>query len=222
MGGAIHVSAGGICVISSTANGLVEMANNSANTSGGAVSVKSGRLYLDGNVLLSGNQATGSAIDGYGNGGALFVTTSLYDDLLPMAGSSAALLYGEHGFLWRTSGQVQILDNRANRWGGALYVGVSDPWINEQIVDYPSERGVSCVFLPSVYMEENSAEMAVSPNLPLVPHVAFEYATGELNLSGTTIIGNGTNDIGILEVGSSHAVTNGMSFTDVLVPHCEE
>ncbi len=58
-----------------------------------------------------------------------------------------------------------------------------------------------------------------SPSVPA--HVAFEYVNGPLDLSWTSITGNGTNDIGVLEEGSSHANTNGMSFIGVLVPHYE-
>ena len=222
MGGAIHVSAGGFCRLSSTANGLVAMTNNTANTSGGALSVKSGRLYLDGDVLLSGNSANGEAIDGYGNGGALFVTSSLFDDMPPMgAGSAAALLYEEHGFLSRISGQLQVLGNSANRWGGALYAGISDPWIKQEIVENPSERCASHVSLTDAELEGNSAEKTVFPTLYVPAHVAFEYVNGPLSLSGSSIVGDGTNDIGVLEMGSSHANTNGMSFTNVLVPHYE-
>lgn len=197
------------------------MTNNTANTSGGALSVKSGRLYLDGNVLLSGNSAVGEAVDGYGNGGAFFVTTSLFDDLYPAAGSAAALLYDEHGFLSRVSGQVLIHDNRATRWGGALYAGVSDPWVKQEIVENPSERCASHVSLTDAELEGNSAETAVLPTFPVPAHVAFEYVNGPLDISGASIVGNGTNDIGVLEMGSSHANTNGISFTNVLVPHYE-
>lgn len=222
MGGAIHVSAGGVCRVLSSATEVVVMTNNRANTSGGALSVKSGRLYLDGNVFLSGNVANGAAVDGYGNGGAFFVTSSLFDDLYPAPGSAAALLYDEHGFLSRLSGQVQVIGNSANRWGGALYAGISDPWIKQEIVEDPSERCSSNISLPGALLENNSAGMAVLPTLPVPAHVAFEYVNGSLNLSETAIIGNGTNDIGILESGSTHANTNGMSFLSVLVPHYEQ
>ena len=222
MGGAIHVSAGGFCKLSSTPNGLVTIENNTGNTSGGALSVKSGRVYLDGNILFSSNSAVGASIDGYGNGGALFVTSSLFDDLPPMgAGSAAALLYEEHGFLSRISGQVQVDGNSANRWGGALYAGISDPWIKQEIIEDPSERCASHVSLTDAELVGNSAGMAVLPTLPVPAHVAFEYVNGPLDLSWTSITGNGTNDIGVLEEGSSHANTNGMSFIGVLVPHYE-
>jgi Concanavalin A-like lectin/glucanases superfamily/Immunoglobulin domain len=126
MGGGVHASAGGYVYLS----GGTTLDANIAKVSGGGLSVKSGRAYFDVAVNITGNWAFGSPADGYGNGGGVFVTTSVWDDPVGGPGWGAATVYQEQGWLSGNFLSSTIEGNTASRWGGGIYAGISPPWYN--------------------------------------------------------------------------------------------
>jgi len=140
MGGGAHVSAGGFLYLNGTFGKQVKINGNTANVSGGGLSAKSGRIYIEdvASVVVNGNRAEGSTANGYGNGGGVFVTTSRHDDAffweeaIPFleggAGNGAAYVFKEDGVFSSSSPNLLIYGNIAYGWGGGLYVGISPPW----------------------------------------------------------------------------------------------
>lgn len=214
MGGAVHVSAGGWLLVGST-EGLT-IVNNKAATSGGGLSVKSGNVYLSGSIVIQTNEANGSAVVGYGNGGGLFATTSFHDDL--SAGMVAASIWG-HGLVQTTGISMNVSFNTAKRWGGGVYVGLSDPWYDEANVS------ASKVSLSGISILQNRANMEASGSSLLPAQVVFERVQGSIlippfwsalgSVENSAIEGNPTTDIGIYMLDSVTVFTNGCSFNNL-------
>lgn len=206
MGGGIHVSAGGFVYLQTTGGGIVQLLNNRAATSGGGLSVKSGRAYIEGATLIQGNSAVGAVAAGYGNGGGIFVTTSYYDDnpFIPGgdplgAGFWAAIVYGEQGFIQSLANGVSITGNSATRWGGGLYAGLSDPWHNDGPVP-PRNLDNAKVTVKNASILNNTAGLRTRRSALLPAQVAAERVQGNgtiLDFGGTTIGGAVATDIGI-------------------------
>ena len=208
MGGGIHVSAGGLLQIS----GSTDVNQNTAAVSGGGLSVKSGIASLDNEGFIAGNVASGSSIAGYGNGGGIFVTTSLYDDDPPLgAGWGAATLYAAHGSLTCSSDSLTIANNVASRWGGGVYVGLSPPWYG------PNRSDTALVQLRMATIQDNLAHSPANASSLLPSQVAAEKVgalilPAQLDFTATSISGNSTNDIGIYTLKSDTPVVTGISW----------
>lgn len=215
MGGGIHVSAGGHLRLET--NCILMMSQNNAATSGGGLSVKSGNAYLAGTVVIQTNTANGTASGGYGNGGGIFITTSFHDDVPPFgAGWGAASIWG-HGLAVATNATLTISHNTAKRWGGGVYVGLSDPWYGI------ANTTASKVTLTGISILQNVAEMEADASSLFPAQVAFERVQSDLltppfwsavgSLQDSTIEGNPITDIGIYMRDSITVNTNGCSFT---------
>lgn len=107
--GGAHCSAGGQFVFSDSS----VVADNTALSSGGGISVKSARTDLSGTVTVGGNMALGNAAAGWGNGGGVYATTAAYE-----GNGSVATLYQDEGTIVGPSTGVLIRNNLASRWGG--------------------------------------------------------------------------------------------------------
>lgn len=216
LGGAIHVSAGGI-LYANAAGGLI-LSNNTAATSGGGLSVKSGDAYLGETVVIVTNAATGTAASGYGNGGGIFVTTSYYDDSpipnpLEAAGYWAATIWG-HGVLESENASLSIRGNSANRWGGGLFVGLSPPWYGSGLNNLAACR----VTIQTSDIANNTAGTAATATSLLPALATLEHVeTGPVALDGSSFSGNPATDIGVYELSSVGATTNNCTFTNLAV-----
>lgn len=217
MGGAIHVSAGGHLYVSGDCN--LTISSNTAATSGGALSVKSGNAYLAGTITMQTNAAMGSAVSGYGNGGGIFVTTSFHDDAPVIgAGWGAATLWG-HGLVQSTAATMTISHNTAARWGGGVYVGLSNPWYGDANVS------ASKVTLPGSGILQNQAGMMANGSSLFPAQVAFErvqsdiltppFWSAEASASGSTIEGSPTTDIGVYMLDAIFVNTNNCVFNNL-------
>ena len=217
MGGGIHVSAGGYLYVRSEGEGVVRLDGNSADTSGGGLSIKSGKAYLSGSVQINENLAFGSSTYGYGNGGGVFITTSYHDDALG-AGTGAAFLYGEHGYLYAVGTGVQITDNTCSRWGGGVYAGISPPWYGSG-VNYDA----ATVILDGTFVSGNTANAEESGGGYHPSQIASErvqneaFATALLSYQNCSLSGNLMNDIGVYAKTSISPVTNNTSFSSLAV-----
>jgi hypothetical protein len=212
-GGGIHASAGG-CL--QTVD--VTLLHNTA-VHGGGLSVKSGSAVIQGALVVRNNSATGKAADGYGNGGGILVTTSFHDDAPPTgAGWGAATLYAENGTLTSSSSSVQISDNRANRWGGGLYAGISTVLYSP--FDSNGAYDTARVELQNATVANNvaSATAALSGKYPSqiaverVDKMPGHLLEASLVFGGTTVTGDASRDIGYysrqsLPVGSTVSTT---------------
>lgn len=211
MGGGIYVSAGGYVYLQSEGSTSVRILNGNAAVSGGGLSVKSAKAFVQGTLTVQGNMASGTALDGYGNGGGIFVTTSYYDDFIG-AGFGAALLYNEHGYLSSTVSGSTITGNTANRWGGGIYAGISPPWYDSVP---PKNLNGARVTLKNATVQNNIALRAASVS-PLMPAQITGERVGDgaavLDFGGTTISGNATTDIGIYTLDSIAPATAGTVF----------
>ena len=198
MGGGIHVSAGGYVYFDSENSLGTQILWCNAAVSGGGFSVKSGRAFIQGAIAIQGNTADGASADGYGNGGGVFVTTSYYDDNPPFgAGWGAATLYNEDGFLSSTIFGVTVTGNRANRWGGGVYAGISPPWYGSVP---PKNLDAAMITFKYAAVQGNVAFRAANISSFKPAQIAAERIQGDaavLAFDGTTVSGNGTTDIGI-------------------------
>lgn len=127
MGGAAHVSAGGVLILQEHQGRKNNLAGNTAASNGGGISVKSGSVSMYDRADVQSNRALGTAVSGHGNGGGVYVTTSRYDELFG-AGTGAAILFESDGALSVLNGSdVRIENNQACRWGGGLFGGAIPP-----------------------------------------------------------------------------------------------
>ncbi len=161
-GGGIHASAGGYVYLRSQGTNRVQILNCNAAVNGGGLSVKSGKAFVYGNTTIQGNAASGQAVDGFGNGGGIFVTTSYYDeseteiDVAKIAGRLAARLFDDHGYLFSgySGNMLNVVSNQATRWGGGIYVGISNPWYGTV---WPNNYAESKVTLADAAVKHNNA-----------------------------------------------------------------
>lgn len=216
MGGAIHCSAGGYVNVH---NGVVLSANNAA-VNGGGLSVKTGDAHIYGSILVDYNTASGSAIDGFGNGGGVFITTSRWDDtgfIGPDWGG--AYVYGADGYFQTHAGVVTINVNAANRWGGGVYGGISPVWGHE---------ANAVIVLVSADVFDNTAGRRGSITALFPAQLAGEhlkYPVGgslstqaQLKFDDTMISGNAASDIGIYTIDSVVPSTVGTTFGTLASP----
>jgi hypothetical protein len=225
MGGGIHVSAGGFLRVQQGGPGMTIIGGNTAATSGGGLGVKSGRAYLYNSVDISGNVATGASSDGYGNGGGIFCTTSLYDDGFIVwgwppfgAGCWAAMVFNENGFLESSSLSVMVKENEASRWGGGVYGGISPPW-----QDYDPTEGYNfdCaeITLKNANVMDNIAGQAAH-DLSLRPsQIACERvgsaSPAHLTFQTVYVKGNPSMDIGVYSWHSISFDTTGATYSSL-------
>ena len=237
MGGGIHVSAGGDLYLNGTPNEHIEISGNTAKSNGGGLSVKSGRIIVDGNsmVTIKNNNASGSAINGYGNGGGVFVTTSRHDDNLidwpPGAGNGAAIVFNEDGKFFSSSSNLTIMNNAASRWGGGLYAGISHPWYYIGTI-WPYYNIASLnISLTYGKVSGNGCEQDAMNSPSYKPmQIAAECVAGyiggaqaSLIFDNATIIGGGSLDhIGIYTYQSRSVSANDTEFLFVVKQTLEE
>jgi hypothetical protein len=200
----------------------MQIGNCNAAVNGGGISIKSGRAFFSGNLEFEGNNANGSAVDGYGNGGGVFVTTSYHDDKRRFgAGWGAATLYDCHGEIWSSSSDVFISKNRANCWGGGLYVGISPPWYGSST----RKGNLAMITLMGANIHTNTALQAANES-PLKPaQIAAERVKdnlANLNFKDTNISGDSTTDIGIYLWDSIVPYTEGTIFGALAAPTITE
>ncbi len=230
MGGGLHISAGGMAVISAGPEGRpTYIVGNKGWENGGGVSVKSGRLTVSGAARIDGNRALGDEDNGFGNGGGLFVSTSYYDDIFIFnqstatnssffgAGSLAAFFYNEHGYLSASEGTVTLRSNLANRWGGGLYVGLPPPW---WVGFWPENYAESKVWLLGAQIENNvaltgEAYSTLRPAQVVSERVDKSGTSSSLTIDNSSVSGNPTSDIGVYVRNSLWPSTNGVAFSSL-------
>lgn len=217
MGGGIHASAGGVLKLKSG----VTVSGCSAKSNGGGVSVKSATLEIpDGLVQIIGNEAGGDAIDGldgFGNGGGIFVTTSFFDDAFDV-GTGAAGLYGNDGTLLATSAGLKISQNTASRWGGGLYAGIVPPlykpWSLSLLNYCPAEVVLSNAEVFRNTASDFIAGKALFPDAiateRVYPYIVSPWV--KIDVCGTKIIGKGTTSVGLYMFDSVKPNTKGTEF----------
>jgi hypothetical protein len=220
MGGGIHVSAGGYVYVQVAGSTSVQISGNNAAVSGGGLSVKSGKAFVQGSLTIQGNKANGNAAEFYGNGGGAFVTTSVYDDSWATgAGWGAATLYNDHGEILSIVSGVTITGNEARRWGGGVYAGISPPWYGSVP---PKNVDEAKVTLKNATVENNMALRPTNKS-PLMPSQIASERVGDgaavLDFSGTSINGNPVDDIGIYLWDSMVPLTTGTAFGSLPVPN---
>ncbi len=244
-GGGIHASAGGY--VNFLQQGTNSILNCNAAVNGGGLSVKSAKAYVLGSMTIQGNKAQGAFINGYGNGGGIFVSTSYYDEPddewrpSRLAGRLAARLYDDHGYLALMTMQgfhaVNIVSNHAARWGGGVYVGISDPWYGSNA---PANYAESKVVLSLASIKCNTAGMlaSISKKIPAqfaaekvqdacstpywggaIPGVPIPISGSPvLDLSGTQLDGATVTDIGVYLLDSIVPLSNGATTFGSLNP----
>jgi hypothetical protein len=215
LGGAIHCSAGGNVFLSDGS----QLLNNSAASSGGGISVKTGAAKLTGTptspVAIKGNVAEGDDI--YGNGGGVFVTTSYYDGPDPShdtPGAAAAQLFISDGDLYSAGEGILIQNNTAARWGGGLYAGIPFSGSDSAYID-----------LNNAILDQNHAAGSVSDGgtMLLPSQIAIERvhdgwisATFSPSFQNSIITGNSSStDIGIYCLHSLTPSSSGSTFGNV-------
>jgi hypothetical protein len=186
IGGGVYASAGGKAVLS----GECVLEQNTANSSGGGLAVKSARADLNGTVTIRQNSASGTAASGWGNGGGIYVTTCAFEG----HDGTAAWTYSSDGEIFCSSSGVSVTGNTANRLGGGLCAGI------------PNIGGAGT----HVQMDGASVGLNVAPGIVLhlsALRSASQIATENVNLGvmtpllqfmGTTVTGiSPATDIGI-------------------------
>jgi hypothetical protein len=127
MGGGVHVSAGAKVTMS----GGCSFLHNAAQCNGGAIGIKSGGVTIIGAMTFDDNSALGRQA-ACGNGGAIYLCSNGYDMFL-----LSRMYYGEgrldasDGGTTPGSRTLVFKNNKAARWGGAVYLG--------RIPEYPYE-----------------------------------------------------------------------------------
>lgn len=233
MGGGAHVSAGGRLSLGSASGGSVKLYANTAMVSGGGVSVKSATVWVLGAVSLSGNKASGNAVDGYGNGGGVYVTTSYHDDnpvefnwdwppVYPGAGWGAASLYNEDGNLLSYVSSFSVNNNEANRWGGGVYAGISPPWYGSIP---PSNMCAAVIMVQNGSISGNTAGTRANTSTCFPAQIAIERIGDDgasANFDGAAISGHPTNDIGIYVWNSISPTASATTFSSLGISYLEE
>ena len=217
MGGAVHVSAGGQLILQSSPSQTNVIHRNRAATNGGGISIKSGRAMIYGNCQISQNQALGSAGEGQGNGGGVYVSSSEWDELFG-AGSGAAMVYQESGYFFSDEGSVLFEHNHANRWGGGVFAGLTPTLYNHPLV--PAVP----VYIPTRLSLSNSSFTQNTCSAPcegsqLNPEaIACARVQGQnasVALSNVSISGNSMSTIGLYLYDSIQPSLTSCQFSNV-------
>jgi hypothetical protein len=164
-------------------------------------------------------------LDGYGNGGGIFVTTSVYDDGWKQPGWGAATLYGEHGYLECTSTSVAITGNTARRWGAGLYVGISPAFYTAGTTTGNYDPALAALKGATVRGNTASQPAAVAPLYPsqiaaervgsIIPPYNDLLFGAVLDFGGTSVSGNATTDVGIYLLQAASPAMTGTTFSSL-------